>query len=402
MSDLCHAGVTALNVSAGEEPRVILTKDVIPHTLSEAAAMADRLERAIPEDRRSESVRMLLSIARQESLGAQSGWFGPAQSTFDFGSLVRRWGPAPEGGFSIDSLADPVDWLVRLDRNQDGRLTAGDLDWSDENAWVQQSYVANRFFRRLNRHGDGQLTAPEWQAFFDTARCDAVSLSFEAFRDALIGSGPTGGLRPGDVPSAEALLIGLANGELGSLQEGPRPGETAPDFSLPLLEGTGSLALSSLWGDRPTVLVFGNYTCGPFRSMYPGVEAVANRFRDRANCLWVYVREAHPCNGWCMSSNDTAGIHVEQPLDNAARMEIAKACRDRLQPTIPVVVDSVDDVVGDQYSAMPARLYVLDKAGQVTYQSGRGPFGFKVGEMEQALVLTLLDDLPLPSPQPIA
>ena len=380
---------------------MILTKDAIPQTVAEAIATADKLEREIPTDQRSESVRMFLSIARGEVLDSQSGWFGPAQSKFDFGSLARRWGQPTEAGFQFNALSEPTELLARLDRNQDGRITAGDLDWSDENPWVQQSYLANRFFRRLNSRGNGVLTPEEWQAFFDTARGPAKSLSYEGFRDALIGSGPTGGYRPGDAPSPEALLKGLANGELGSLQEGPRPGETAPNFSLPTLEGSRSISLSSLVGEKPMVLVFGNYTCGPFRSLYSGVERVANRFRDRANFLFVYVREAHPCNGWCMSSNDTAGIHVEQPLDNAARMTIAKTCMDLLQPSIPVVVDGVDDIVGDQYSAMPARLYVVDKFGQVTYQSGRGPFGFKVGEMEQALVLTLLDDLPLPPPQPI-
>ena len=40
---------------------------------------------------------------------------------------------------------------------------------------------------------------------------------------------------------------------------------------------------------------------------------------------------------------------------------------------------------------MPARLYVIDRNGRVAYQSGRGPFGFKTGEMEQALLMTLLD-----------
>jgi hypothetical protein len=36
---------------------------------------------------------------------------------------------------------------------------------------------------------------------------------------------------------------------------------------------------------------------------------------------------------------------------------------------------------------MPARLYVIDPAGTVGYKSGRGPFGFKVPELEQALVM---------------
>jgi hypothetical protein len=39
---------------------------------------------------------------------------------------------------------------------------------------------------------------------------------------------------------------------------------------------------------------------------------------------------------------------------------------------------------------MPARLYVIDTEGKIAYKSGRGPFGFKPGEMEQALVLLLL------------
>lgn len=37
------------------------------------------------------------------------------------------------------------------------------------------------------------------------------------------------------------------------------------------------------------------------------------------------------------------------------------------------------------------RLYVLDGAGKVAYKSGRGPFGFKAAEMEQALVMALLE-----------
>jgi len=57
----------------------------------------------------------------------------------------------------------------------------------------------------------------------------------------------------------------------------------------------------------------------------------------------------------------------------------------------PLLVDTVDDHVGNAYSGMPDRLYVLDRTGTVAYQSGRGPFGFKPGELEQALVMLLLD-----------
>jgi hypothetical protein len=46
---------------------------------------------------------------------------------------------------------------------------------------------------------------------------------------------------------------------------------------------------------------------------------------------------------------------------------------------------------------MPARLYVIGRDGKVAYKSGRGPFGFKTGEMEQALVMALLDASELPA-----
>ena len=39
---------------------------------------------------------------------------------------------------------------------------------------------------------------------------------------------------------------------------------------------------------------------------------------------------------------------------------------------------------------MPARLYVIDSHGKVAWKSGRGPFGFKPEEMEQALLMLQL------------
>ena len=38
------------------------------------------------------------------------------------------------------------------------------------------------------------------------------------------------------------------------------PGNTAPDFTLPRLDGNGKVRLSEFRGARPVVLVFGSYT----------------------------------------------------------------------------------------------------------------------------------------------
>jgi peroxiredoxin len=39
-----------------------------------------------------------------------------------------------------------------------------------------------------------------------------------------------------------------------------KPGDTAPDLNVQMLEGKEPLALSGLWANKPVVLVFGSYT----------------------------------------------------------------------------------------------------------------------------------------------
>jgi hypothetical protein len=105
----------------------------------------------------------------------------------------------------------------------------------------------------------------------------------------------------------------------------------------------------------------------------------------------VYVREAHPIDGWRMESNDQAGIAVAQPTTEVERTAVAARCCQSLNMTMPLVVDSIDDHVGNLYSGMPDRLYLIGKDGRVLYKGGRGPFGFKPGELEQSIIMHLLD-----------
>ena len=111
----------------------------------------------------------------------------------------------------------------------------------------------------------------------------------------------------------------------------------------------------------------------------------------------MYVREAHPSDG---AYNPAGGVKIRQPLDLSERRDVAKVCTAKLQITMPLVVDTIDDRVGHAYSAMPDRLYVIDRAGKVAYRGGRGPFGFRPAEMEQSLVTLLLSDGPGPGAVP--
>lgn len=116
------------------------------------------------------------------------------------------------------------------------------------------------------------------------------------------------------------------------------------------------------------------------------------RYKGRANFLAVYVREAHPSEGWRLPTNDRTGVVIAQPRSATERAKVAGQCCAALKITMPMAVDTLDDRVGHAYSGMPDRLYLLDRAGRVAYRGGRGPFGFKPGELEQALLLLLKDE----------
>jgi hypothetical protein len=109
------------------------------------------------------------------------------------------------------------------------------------------------------------------------------------------------------------------------------------------------------------------------------------RFGDRVSFAVVYIREAHPEDGWVVSMNRTEGIEFDDPTTDAEREDAASACALRLKIRMPVVIDPIDDQIASAYGGLPDRLYLIGKGGKVAYQGERGPFGFKPDELEAAI-----------------
>lgn len=376
--------------------RPTVTSNVPP----DQAAAADWIEQAFAGSDMPESVRMLVAIARGSQMGPGEGWFGPSATRYDWNWLAGANGSPGATEIAQEQFRGPKEYFARLDRNQDGRIAPSDLDWSDRNPYVQHFNVVNRLLRRMNKKGDGRLTRDDFIAFFEQAADgrDYVT-SADLAEVFLSGFGSNSSTSGG--PPPEVLVRGLFRGEIGSLNSGPALNAAAPDFSLRTHDGQQTIRLGDLRGSKPVVLVFGNFTCGPFRSMYPLVDELCKRYRDRVNFLGVYVREAHPTDGWHMESDAAAGVELAQPKTYDERLSVAQQCQATLNYSMPLVVDEINDPVGNAYSGMPARLYVIDTEGKVAFKSGRGPFGFKPSELEHAIVMTLLDQT-LESSPPVA
>lgn len=377
----------------------------MPPTANELKAVASVLQKAYAGEVSPEAVQMLKAIAEGSMMGPGEGWFGPAKTRYTFAWLAKAHGVPEDGAIDGRKFRGQPEWFAILDRNHDGVIEATDLDWSNNNPWVQQASLVNRIFSMLDQKADGKVTLDEMKVFIDRLSLGKGSFTARDLRDLVLSDGPPMAGPPaggppsggppsghGDAPSPEMLIRALFRNEIGSLQEGPAIDSPAPDFRLQTQDGAEQIHLADRFdGTKPTVLVFGNFTCGPFRRMYPAVDEVCQLWKDDAHFLGVYVREAHPRDGWKMESNTRMGVDIPQPTNYEERKAVAQTCATTLKWSMPLVVDEIHDPVGSTYSGMPARLYVIDSQGKVAYKSGRGPFGFKAGEMEQALVMSLLE-----------
>jgi len=99
----------------------------------------------------------------------------------------------------------------------------------------------------------------------------------------------------------------------------------------------------------------------------------------------VYIKEAHPTDGWALPQNTEAGINILDPKSADTRHEVAGLCVRKLNLSIPTVIDKPDNKVADVYGGWPDRLYLVDKGGKIVFQGGPGPMEFLPEKLETAI-----------------
>jgi iodothyronine deiodinase-like protein len=111
------------------------------------------------------------------------------------------------------------------------------------------------------------------------------------------------------------------------------------------------------------------------------LEEMAERYAGRVAFFVVYIKEAHPEDGWVLASNRAEGIAVRDPTSASER----SACAVRMHIRMPVLIDALDNETARQYGGWPDRLYLIGKDGRIAFQGETGPDGFRPEELERAI-----------------
>ena len=112
---------------------------------------------------------------------------------------------------------------------------------------------------------------------------------------------------------------------------------------------------------------------------------IYSKYRDQVRFFVIYIREAHPDDGWRVPENLKANIHYKEPTSDDERTEVASVCQVKLDLQMPMLVDSIRNEVEAKYISLPMRLYLIGADGRIAYTGERGPFGFNPETWEEAI-----------------
>lgn len=114
----------------------------------------------------------------------------------------------------------------------------------------------------------------------------------------------------------------------------------------------------------------------------------------------VYIKEAHPSDGWRMPQNDRAGIDVDQPTSEVERLKVAQTACKALKLSMPCLIDNMLNTTDRQWSGWPDRLFVVGHDGLIAYRGEPGPRGFDPKAWEAAIKTAIEKAPPPPKDEP--
>ena len=167
-------------------------------------------------------------------------------------------------------------------------------------------------------------------------------------------------------------LIFVLSSSLVVAQDGIGVGTQVPDIDVYDLSGK-AVRLSSLWADKPVLLVTGSLTCPPSRRTLPDTRAILDEYKKRLNVAVLYVIDAHPKGDlspysgeeWVTKTNIEEGILIRQPRNQDERISRAVELQELLGLSAPIMVDNMDNIGWESIGNRPNSATLISKDGIV-------------------------------------
>jgi hypothetical protein len=126
------------------------------------------------------------------------------------------------------------------------------------------------------------------------------------------------------------------------------------------------------------------------------IQQIYEQYHEDVQFLNIYIREAHPRDGWWLGNKwtkklietvftDQASMEHNDPKTIEERRTVASECEDALQYGVRTYIDEMDDCVNKAYAGWPTRLYLIGLDGRIVYAGGQGPIGMKPKELKNAI-----------------
>ena len=109
------------------------------------------------------------------------------------------------------------------------------------------------------------------------------------------------------------------------------------------------------------------------------------KYKDQVQFYMVYIREAHPHDGWRVPNNLIEDIIFDEPTTDEERTEVASVCQIDLDLHMPMLLDCIDNDIDNKYVGLPMRLFLIDADGKIAFSGEKGPFGWDDEAFEKTL-----------------
>lgn len=188
-----------------------------------------------------------------------------------------------------------------------------------------------------------------------------------------------------DAAREQTLAAKFAASAQTASARGPENGTAAPQIELAKSVGGGKVRIDAPVPGKPTVLVFGSYSCPNFRTAAPVLNELARQYAARSGFLLVYIREAHSTDQWQSTINEREQIQLTPAASAEQKHEYAAMCQRKLHLQFPSAVDGLDNQAEKAFAAWPSKVYVLSAAGKILFSSGLSEQEFDATALRKAI-----------------